>query len=53
MLGLLKVELVVSSLFPRHAAFSMYFVPEKVNFTIENTFLVTKYEVEVNLLMIL
>ena len=53
MLGLLKVELVVSPLLSRHAAFAVYVVPEKVNFTIEYAFLVTKYEVEIDLLVIL
>ena len=53
MLGLLKVELVVSPLLSRHAAFAVDGVPEKVNFTIEYAFLVTKYEVEIDLLVIL
>ena len=53
MLSLLEVELVGSSLFSRHAAFSVYVVPEKINFTIEDALLITKYEVEIDLLVIL
>ena len=53
MLGLLKVELVVGPLLSRYAAFAVYVVPEEVNFTIEYAFLITKYEVEIDLLVIL